>query len=1692
MADLGGPGAGGLAPIVLGAAGARPSPLAGQGPLPPLSPKGVPLPDAVREQVLLAVAGLQEDTRDEAALGDEAAENRNIAVGDAAWTLRDLVAKHRDCARFALENGGLEALVLALHRRPNSEAVQAKATGVLGHLVVNSPQSLSLAGQAGAVEAVISALRGHPNSQSVQENATEALGHLLTQGHPENQSIARKAGGVEAVVLALDHHPENQGLQKTAATALAGLVLESPECQGRALRAEALRVLCGTMQRHLGVDAVQEAASSALANLLGKNKEGQRPACHVGAVASVLTVLKRHRTSKRVQSKALMALTHLVSGYADGQRLAGEAGAAEVVSGSLKAFGSHEGVQIAACHALAALVADNADNQNAAREVGLVAMVIECILKHKGSSSLQLVGLALETLGILVAGNAASQRRAGESGGIEAVAAGLRRHAADQCVTVKEQAALALEQLCRGCRENQVLIRKSNIVESLLFVLRQHPDDASLQGRGLAALRSVVVECPGNTKAAVAAGGVEEVAAALQVGVAKPGQDEYQILARDAGLIEAITYSLLQPPKPSLLLASAKPKRSGPGPAVASTATTMQAILLVSLADVVRGQHENQQQAAESGAVEAVVATMKSNPNVEEIQERGSQALECLLWESASCQRIAKASAASEVLLGARIGHPESTGIKEAVERALEALNAGALFAERVMSTAYGRRHSTATMIQDPAMRGVTLEQLLELQDFVQDSLQKNDIVDAGSGRSICWEDLNMYQVRDSFVFSLTKQCQCSFVELIAPGKQPPMWMISHWWGTPFNFTIRMLQLQARSRHLHAAVSVTYWCDAFANNQRSLSMHEFEEVDVLNFPFARAMLSPSCMGTVLLCDPEVTALLRTWCVFEAHVTQQLRCGALADRCDKKRYFLDILAPVVERDSSTSTWKRQDKVTITMLQDAIGGSWNEVSDTEGVFFPLGVAHAGVGVNIGHAEASEECDQRTILNFLTQGIASRDPPPKTHPKYDELNKFVHNVFASAELYRVASEQPNECVEAASALLEMRADVNSFVRMGQTPLFAAAGADPAGQLQQHDHVAQRGLLDLLLAARADVNHASADMKTVLDCAASLSDDSRGLLIEHGAKTFKDAAPDLERAANAQLAQIVSTGFASEQQAFIGGDAGTKLSSVAQRVMQASASILKLYHWAPCRIGMQTSLSRHQASLAPERAGCVRIALESAGCKNVLNVACGAQVCLLTMLLSLVPSGVPPITLTSPAVQAGSAKTPGQLRKETVVGAGVAAVGVRPRSPQAVLALRGGAPSRLPPVAIGRASGPQALGSNSPSHADHSASGGSSPGNRRGPGSLLFGFNALDDAARRPSVTSSPIGFAGIGGSHFGWDSPDSLGQRDGRPSSGAGLRRQPSNEGTGALLGATGVRGQAQAWASAVGKSPWDKAQPPLAVSRHASGPGAGAVGAPDRPGAPAATGRTKAPGGAGISAGQAPPAPGSPGPPGSGLSPPRVATDLDSLAGDRWFQTSITCSRSSPSLHTFKGEGVVSEVKGLGSTSPFAGMDGESSHRKSGPFRVNSSSRAARPAGPGDPQQPVRPVARAAPRAGGESPRPAGASGSRPRNGVQRPAEVATQEAEIVATGVDCRPPTRGGHRPGPSAGGQARRVPEPGREVTGLGDCGPLGGGGGTYGLGDSDLPGVQMHSLPTLQVRTHHAPVQRSGSRVFSVSDLMG
>eukprot|EP00927_Polykrikos_kofoidii_P034214 TRINITY_DN29049_c0_g1_i2.p1 TRINITY_DN29049_c0_g1~~TRINITY_DN29049_c0_g1_i2.p1 ORF type:complete len:888 (-),score=108.73 TRINITY_DN29049_c0_g1_i2:50-2713(-) len=498
-------------------------------------------------------------------------------------------------------------------------------------------------------------------------------------------------------------------------------------------------------------------------------------------------------------------------------------------------------------------------------------------------------------------------------------------------------------------------------------------------------------------------------------------------------------------------------------------------------------------------------------------------------------------------------------------------------------------------ILSNTASRGLSLGQFLDLGKTIKDAVEKGAVKQV-----VDWETMNMYEVSELFVKPITKAAACSYVEFVARGSQAPQWMVSHAWSTAFARTLQMLSLHSRARYGSNPMETMYWCCTMANNQHDLS--ELNDEDIMRSPFARVLTAPDCVGTVLLCDWLVTPLKRVWCVFEMHLSEALRSGRL--QVEKPTHFLDVAATIPNAAN--------DAVAV-MLQDALDGNWHDLAEAPGTFFPLEVARVGTQVDIAQAQASVTRDKNSILNYVVSQRASPTDPPVKHEKYDMLNLFIRSIFASAELYRLASERPNHCLESMARLLEMRADPNKFVRDGNTALFAAVGVDPKNPTPAGDDIL-RPMLELLLKAQADPNCVNSQALTPLDCARALPGETQDLLRKHGAQYFTEVASVHENNVNAQIYRIMRSGFTSESDAFGGsggGGTGAKLLRGAEQALQGVAAVLKRFPTARCTIEvLATRMDRLR-----KRGSSVEASLRSAGCTNqmfVQSVNRGALVCI------------------------------------------------------------------------------------------------------------------------------------------------------------------------------------------------------------------------------------------------------------------------------------------------------------------------------------------------------------------------------------------------------------------------------------------------------------------------------------------------
>ena len=111
-------------------------------------------------------------------------------------------------------------------------------------------------------------------------------------------------------------------------------------------------------------------------------------------------------------------------------------------------------------------------------------------------------------------------------------------------------------------------------------------------------------------------------------------------------------------------------------------------------------------------------------------------------------------------------------------------------------------------LFDNTAQRGILVQQLVNLGDLIQAVLNGVEILDMQApedsptrGCPLKWETLSMYQVNDYFTKAITALFKCSWIEFIAKDRQPPQWMMSHAWSTPFAFSIAMILMHAKARN---------------------------------------------------------------------------------------------------------------------------------------------------------------------------------------------------------------------------------------------------------------------------------------------------------------------------------------------------------------------------------------------------------------------------------------------------------------------------------------------------------------------------------------------------------------------------------------------------------------------------------------------------------------------------------------------------------------------------------------------------------------------------------------------------------------------------------------------------------------------------------------------------------------------------
>ena len=86
--------------------------------------------------------------------------------------------------------------------------------------------------------------------------------------------------------------------------------------------------------------------------------------------------------------------------------------------------------------------------------------------------------------------------------------------------------------------------------------------------------------------------------------------------------------------------------------------------------------------------------------------------------------------------------------------------------------------------IPDTAKRAITLDQLEQVLHFVQEQFESGNPWYQNDGDLIkSIDQVTLYDMNNNLILPVTREYDCSLVELLAESEQPPDYFVSHWWG---------------------------------------------------------------------------------------------------------------------------------------------------------------------------------------------------------------------------------------------------------------------------------------------------------------------------------------------------------------------------------------------------------------------------------------------------------------------------------------------------------------------------------------------------------------------------------------------------------------------------------------------------------------------------------------------------------------------------------------------------------------------------------------------------------------------------------------------------------------------------------------------------------------------------------------------
>lgn len=315
------------------------------------------------------------------------------------------------------------------------------------------------------------------------------------------------------------------------------------------------------------------------------------------------------------------------------------------------------------------------------------------------------------------------------------------------------------------------------------------------------------------------------------------------------------------------------------------------------------------------------------------------------------------------------------------------------------------------TFIENPEDRAITVTQLSRVLRFARENCHRwrdmaGQSLSRTSGQVLDVSFLNLHHVNAWVIKPSTKEKNCSFVELVANGKQPASWFISHWWGERMQDFLKCVELHKESRRLQDFTR--YWVWAYANRQHTATADAGE--DPRKGMFYRAM-EVADFKVLLILDQQgahggpSTPFSRLWCVFEA-----LMC------LETEAVPMDIAA-THEGETHLITKDLTPEEEALDRQNPGAGRKAQIERERG--FPLTIVEAALGLEVHRAQVSVSADRARILNFIS-GRDLNAAPVDEHEKYTEMSHRLRAFFAMCFWRRTMAEVSHPHKEALQGMV------------------------------------------------------------------------------------------------------------------------------------------------------------------------------------------------------------------------------------------------------------------------------------------------------------------------------------------------------------------------------------------------------------------------------------------------------------------------------------------------------------------------------------------------------------------------------------------------------------------------------------------------------------------------------------------------